>query len=66
MGVFETQDGLRWAAAHGFVLSVWRNGPIEDAHASRPTSQRKALRDGTMFPRHGAAAATTMQAFSIR
>ncbi|MGI5405193.1 hypothetical protein ACQEV9_00205 [Streptomyces chartreusis] len=52
MGVFEAQDGLRWAAAHGLVLSVWRNGPIEDAHASRPTSRRKALGDGTMFARN--------------
>ncbi|MBB5938947.1 hypothetical protein [Streptomyces zagrosensis] len=42
MGVFMTQDGLRWAAAHGLVLPVWRNGPIEDAHASRPTSRRTA------------------------
>ncbi|MEV5989235.1 hypothetical protein AB0L85_30320 [Streptomyces sp. NPDC052051] len=52
MSVFTAQDGLRWAAAHGLVLSVWRNGPIEDAHASRPTSRRKALRDGTMFARN--------------
>src|SRR5882724_2726569 len=28
MGVFEAEDGLRWAAAQGLVLSVWRNGPI--------------------------------------
>ncbi|ALP00196.1 hypothetical protein SHL15_9280 [Streptomyces hygroscopicus subsp. limoneus] len=53
MGVFETQDGLRWAAAHGLVLfRLGANGPIEDAHASRPTSRRKALHDGTMFARN--------------
>ncbi|MCL6302969.1 hypothetical protein [Streptomyces kronopolitis] len=52
MGVFTAQDGLRWAAAHGLALSVWRNGPVEDAHASRLTSRRKALRDGTMFARN--------------
>ncbi|MEB8342121.1 hypothetical protein [Streptomyces endophyticus] len=62
MGVFTTQDGLRWAAAHGLVLSVWRNGPIEDAHASRPTSRRKALRDGTMFARN---TWLTRQAFDV-
>lgn len=62
MGVFGTQDGLRWAAAHGLVLSVWRNGPIEDAHASRPTSRRKALRDGTMFARN---TWLTRQAFDV-
>ncbi|MFC8131349.1 hypothetical protein [Streptomyces sp. NPDC057302] len=62
MGVFETQDGLRWAAAHGLVLSVWRNGPIEDAHASRPTSRRKALPDGTMFARN---TWLTRQAFDV-
>lgn len=52
MGVFEAEDGLRWAAAHGIVVSVWRNSPVEDAHASRPTSRRKALHDGTMFARN--------------
>ncbi|WP_367038155.1 hypothetical protein [Streptomyces sp. Je 1-332] len=62
MGVFGTQDGLRWAAAHGLVLSVWRNGPIEDAHASRPTSRRKALRDGTIFARN---TWHTRQAFDV-
>ena len=51
-GVFEAEDGLRWAAAHGIVVSVWRNSPVEDAHASRPTSRRKALHDGTMFARN--------------
>lgn len=49
MGVFEAEDGLRWAAAHGIVVPVWRNSPVEDAHASLPTSRRKALHDGTMF-----------------
>jgi hypothetical protein len=62
MGVFETEDGLRWAAAHGIVLSVWRNGPIEDAHASRPTSRRKALHDGAMFARN---TWLTRQAFDV-
>ncbi|MGX4691161.1 hypothetical protein [Streptomyces sp. JNUCC 63] len=52
MGVLESPDGLRWAAAHGLVLSVWRNGPIEDAHASRPTKRRKNLSDGVMFARN--------------
>ncbi|CAM5692121.1 hypothetical protein [Streptomyces chartreusis] len=52
MGVFRTPQGLRWAAAHGIMLLVWRNGPIEDAHASGPTSRRKALHDGTMFARN--------------
>ena len=47
-GFFEAQDGLRWAAGYGLVRSVWRNGPIEDAHASRPTGRRKALHDGTI------------------
>ncbi|MHB9864582.1 hypothetical protein [Streptomyces sp. YIM S03343] len=62
MGVFEAEDGLRWAAAHWLVLSVWRNGPIEDAHASRPTSRRKALHDGTMFARN---TWLTRQAFDV-
>ncbi|MFI8834906.1 hypothetical protein ACIGPN_28335 [Streptomyces afghaniensis] len=62
MGVFKAQDGLRWAAAHGLVLSVWRNGPIEDAHASRPTSRRKTLHDGTMFARN---IWLTRQAFDV-
>ncbi|MFJ9547295.1 hypothetical protein [Streptomyces erythrochromogenes] len=52
MGVFAADDGLRWAAAHGLVLSVWRNGPIEDAHAARPTRRRKGLPDGAMFARN--------------
>jgi hypothetical protein len=55
-------DGPRWAAAHGLVLSVWRNGPIENAHASQPTSRRKALHDGTMFARN---TWLTRQAFDI-
>lgn len=50
-GFFKTRDGLRWATAYGLVRSVWRNGPIENAHASRPTSRREALHDGTMFAR---------------
>ncbi|MFD9322404.1 hypothetical protein ACFWDQ_32960 [Streptomyces sp. NPDC060053] len=62
MGVFEAEDGLRWAAAHGIVVSVWRNGPVEDAHASRPTRRRKALRDGTMFARN---TWLTRQAFDL-
>ncbi|WP_405876543.1 hypothetical protein OG762_46550 [Streptomyces sp. NBC_01136] len=62
MGVFAAQDGLRWAAAHGLVRSVWRNGPIEDAHASRPTGRRKALHDGTMFARN---TWLTRQAFDV-
>ncbi|MFE9686639.1 hypothetical protein [Streptomyces sp. NPDC006285] len=62
MGVFEAEDGLRWAAAHGLVLSVWRNGPIENAHASRPPSRRKALHDGTMFARN---TWLTRQAFNV-
>ncbi|MCZ4513676.1 hypothetical protein O3Q52_37120 [Streptomyces sp. ActVer] len=52
LGFFETQDGLRWAAAYGLVRSVWRNGLIEIAHASRPTSWRRTLHDGTMFARN--------------
>lgn len=52
MGVLERPGGLRWAAAHGLVLFVWRNGPIEDAHASRPTRRRKNLSDGVMFARN--------------
>ncbi|WP_244315505.1 hypothetical protein [Streptomyces albidochromogenes] len=62
LGVFATEDGLRWAAAHGLVLSVWRNGPIEDAHASRPTSRRKALHDGTMLAHN---TWLTRQAFDV-
>nr|WP_239146351.1 hypothetical protein [Streptomyces sp. SID10815] len=61
-GVFATEEGLRWAAAYGIMLSVWRNGPIEDAHASRPTSRRKALHDGTMFARN---TWITRQAFDV-
>lgn len=52
MGVFNSPEGLRWAAAHGIVLFVWRNGPIEDAHASRPTKRRRNLHDGVMFARN--------------
>ncbi|MEV0226460.1 hypothetical protein [Streptomyces sp. NPDC050704] len=52
VGFFAVQDGLRWAAAYGFVRSVWRNGPIENAHAFGPTGRRKALHDGTMFARN--------------
>jgi hypothetical protein len=48
-GVFQPPEGLRWAAAHGIVLFVWRNGPIEDAHASPPSKRRKNLHDGAMF-----------------
>ncbi|MFI5966416.1 hypothetical protein ACIA8J_30190 [Streptomyces asoensis] len=62
LGFFKTQDGLRWAAAYGLVRSVWRNGPIENAHASRPTSRRKALHDGTMFARN---TWLTRQAFDV-
>ncbi|MFJ3616210.1 hypothetical protein [Streptomyces hydrogenans] len=62
MGVFAAEDGLRWAAAHGLVLWVWRNGPIEDAHASRPTSRRKNLSDGEMFARN---TWLTRQAFDV-
>ncbi|WP_405616796.1 hypothetical protein [Streptomyces sp. NBC_00076] len=52
MGVFRSPEGLRWAAAHGNVLFVWRNGPIEDAHASPPSKRRKNLHDGAMFARN--------------
>ncbi|PWG15566.1 hypothetical protein DF268_01415 [Streptomyces sp. V2] len=62
MGVSDTGDGLRWAAAHGLMLLVWRNGAIEDAHASRPTGRRKALNDGTMFARN---TWLTRQAFEV-
>lgn len=62
MGVFERPDGLRWAAAHGLVISTWRNGPIEDAHASPPTNRRKKLHDGVMFARN---TWLTQQAFDV-
>ncbi|MFJ3575881.1 hypothetical protein [Streptomyces rubiginosohelvolus] len=62
MGVLAAQDGLRWAAAHGLVLSVWRNGPIEDAHAARPTNRRKGMPDGVMFARN---TWLTRQAFDV-
>ncbi|MFF3249285.1 hypothetical protein ACFYWY_37510 [Streptomyces sp. NPDC002870] len=51
MGVFQAPEGLRWAAAHGIVLFVWRSGPIEDAHAS-PPGKRRNLHDGAMFARN--------------
>ncbi|MGW1729225.1 hypothetical protein ACWCQK_41145 [Streptomyces sp. NPDC002306] len=62
MGVFGSPDGLRWAAAHGIVQFVWRNGPIENAHGSMPTKRRKNLHDGVMFARN---TWLTRQAFDV-
>ncbi len=62
-GFFKTQDGLRWAAGYGLVRSVWRNGPIENAHASRPNSRRKALRDGTISRASPACASRCCRSF---
>ena len=46
MGVFQSPERLRRAAAHGTVPFVWRNGPIEDAHASPPRKRRTYPYDG--------------------
>ena len=42
------------------MLFAWRNGPIEDAHASLPSKRRKNLHDGVMLARN---ARLTRQAF---
>ncbi|SOD91508.1 hypothetical protein [Streptomyces sp. Ag109_G2-15] len=51
LGVTAEGGNLANAAAVGITEFVWRNGPIEDAHAGA-RGQRNNLHDGVMFARN--------------
>lgn len=51
LGVTHERGNLINAAAVGITQLVWRNGPIEDAHAGA-RGRRNGLHDGVMFARN--------------
>ncbi|MFE9925744.1 hypothetical protein ACFYQA_30515 [Streptomyces sp. NPDC005774] len=51
LGVTPEAGNLANAAAVGITQLVWRNGPIEDAHAGA-RGRRNGLHDGVMFARN--------------
>ncbi|MFJ8755334.1 hypothetical protein ACIREO_39410 [Streptomyces sp. NPDC102441] len=51
MGLSFTDGTLAHAAAMGITQLVWRNGPIENAHAGE-RGMRNGLHDGVMFARN--------------
>ncbi|MEU1707968.1 hypothetical protein ABZ478_21710 [Streptomyces sp. NPDC005706] len=51
LGVTAEAGNLANAAAMGITQMVWRNGPIEDAHAGA-RGRRNGLHDGVMFARN--------------
>lgn len=51
LGVTAEAGNLANAAAVGITQMVWRNGPIEDAHAGA-RGRRNGLHDGVMFARN--------------
>ncbi|MGV9394144.1 hypothetical protein ACWDQL_34220 [Streptomyces olivaceus] len=51
LGVSAQAGNLANAAAVGITQLVWRNGPIEDAHAGE-RGRRNQLHDGVMFARN--------------
>ncbi|GAA2654992.1 hypothetical protein [Streptomyces vastus] len=51
LGVTSEGGNLANAAAMGITQLVWRNGPIEDAHAGA-RGRRNGLHDGVMFARN--------------
>lgn len=50
-GIHYEDGSLRQAAAAALMLRVWRNSPIEDAHAGN-YGRRNGLHDGVMFARN--------------
>lgn len=51
MGLSFADGTLAQAAAMGITQLVWRNGPIENAHAGE-RGRRNGLHDGVMFARN--------------